>query len=76
MFSTFDSMTNKAAKLEALRNKAIEATRIEQKLKLQDDLRREEELEKQRQAKVREANEKIRVEKLKEEKGQLPVPLP
>lgn len=69
-------MTNKAAKLEALRNKAIEATRIEQKLKLQDDLRREEELEKQRQAKVREANEKIRVEKLKEEKGQLPVPLP
>ena len=76
VFSTFDSMTNKAAKLEALRNKAIEATRIEQKLKLQDDLRREEELEKQRQAKVREANEKIRVEKLKEEKGQLPVPLP
>jgi len=67
VFSTFDSMTNKAAKLEALRNKAIEATRIEQELKLQDDLRLEEELEKSRQAKIREANEKIKQEKAREE---------
>lgn len=69
VFSTFESMTNKAAKLEALRNRAIEATKLENEMKLQDDLRREQELEEIRQAKVKEANEKIRSEKAKEEKG-------
>jgi len=70
VFSTFDSMTNKAAKLEALRNRAIEATKLENEMKLQDDLRREQELEEIRQAKVKEANAKIRSEKAKEETGE------
>jgi len=70
VFSTFDSMTNKAAKLEALRNRAIEATKLENEMKLQDDLRREHELEEIRQAKVKEANGKIRAE---EEKGEFVV---
>jgi hypothetical protein len=73
VFSTFDSMTNKAAKLEALKKRAIEATLIENEMKLQDGLRREEELEKINRAKIKDANEKIRsairLEKAEEEKG-------
>jgi hypothetical protein len=73
VFSTFDSMTNKAAKLEALKKRAIEATILEKNMQLEDGLRRERELDKINQAKIKEANEKIRsairLEKAEEEKG-------
>jgi hypothetical protein len=73
VFSTFDSMTNKAAKLEALKKRAIEATILEKNMQLEDGLRRERELLKINQAKIKEANEKIRsairLEKAEEEKG-------
>ena len=73
VFSTFDSMTNKAAKLEALKKRAIEATLLENRMQLEDKLRGEQDLEDIRQAKFKEANEKIRsairLEKAEEEKG-------
>ena len=73
VFSTFDSMTNKAAKLEALKKRAIEATLLEKQMQLEDKLRGEQELEDIRRAKITEANEKIRsairLEKAEEEKG-------
>jgi hypothetical protein len=73
VFSTLDSMTNKAAKLEALKKRAIEATILEKNMQLEDGLRGERELDKINQAKIKEANEKIRsairLEKAEEEKG-------
>jgi hypothetical protein len=73
VFSTFDSMTNKAAKLEALKKRAIEATLLENKMQLEEKLRGEQDLEDIRRVKVTEANEKIRSairsEKAEEEKG-------
>jgi hypothetical protein len=73
VFSTFDSMTNKAAKLEALKKRAIEATLLENRMQLEEKLRGEQDLEDIRRAKVTEANEKIRsairLEKAEEEKG-------
>jgi hypothetical protein len=66
-------MTNKAAKLEALKKRAIEATLLENKMQLEEKLRGEQDLEDIRRAKVTEANEKIRsairLEKAEEEKG-------
>jgi len=70
VFSTFDSMTNKAAKLEALKKRAIEATLLERQMQLEDGLRREQVLEDINQAKIKEANERIRSEEAKEEKGE------
>jgi hypothetical protein len=69
VFSTYDSMKNKAARLEILRNEAIEAKRLEQELKLQAALMEEEkiEMERQRQMKIREANERLRRETAEEE---------
>jgi hypothetical protein len=73
VFSTFDSMTNKAAKLEALKKRAIEATLLENRMQLEEKLRGEQDLEDIRRAKVTEANEQIRsairLEKAEEEKG-------
>jgi hypothetical protein len=66
VFSTFDSMTNKAAKLEALKKKAVEATLLDQQLKLREALAEEDRLERERRAKIRDANEQIRVEEAKE----------
>jgi hypothetical protein len=62
-------MKNKAARLEILRNEAIEAKRLEQELKLQAALMEEEkiEMERQRQMKIREANERLRRETAEEE---------
>ena len=70
VFSTFDSMTNKAAKLEALKKRAIEATLLEKQMQLEDGLRREQVLEDINQAKIKEANERIRSEEAEAEKGE------
>jgi hypothetical protein len=62
-------MKNKAARLEILRNEAIEAKRLEQELKLQAALMEEEkiEMERQRQIKIRDANKRLRRETAEEE---------